>query len=34
VLPAPKPAPLSRDEQKVARAVAREAKAAALKAAK
>ena len=34
VLPAPKPAPLSRDEQKVARALAREAKAAALKAAK
>jgi large subunit ribosomal protein L15 len=33
-LPAPKPAPLSRDEQKAARAVAREAKAAALKAAK
>jgi large subunit ribosomal protein L15 len=33
-LPAPKPEPLSRDEQKVARAVAREAKAAALKAAK
>ena len=34
VLPTPKPAPLSRDEQKAARAVAREAKAAALKAAK
>jgi len=34
VLPQPKPAPLSRDEQKVARAAAREAKAAALKAAK
>ena len=33
-LPAPKPEPLSRDEQKAARAVAREAKAAALKAAK
>jgi len=31
-LPAPKPAPLSRDEQKAARAVAREAKAAAVKA--
>ena len=33
-LPAPKPEPLSRGEQKAARAVAREAKAAALKAAK
>jgi len=34
VLPQPKPAPLSRDEQKIVRAAAREAKAAALKAAK
>ena len=33
-LPAPKPAPLTRDEQKAARAVAREAKAAAAKVAK